>query len=709
MSANIHLSRRQFLQAGALLGGGLVLGFRWAPAGAAPAASGFTANAWIAVRPDGRVQLVCPRNEMGQDVHTSLSMLLAEELGVDPRTVEVVQAPADPAYVNGMLGAQITGGSTSVRDSWIKLRQAGAAARTMLVGAAAAMWDVPAAECTVADGQVVHGTRTLAFGALADAAAKQPVPKDVPLKPRAEFRLIGRPLARLDGAAKARGQTVYGIDIQLPGLLHAALLPCPVHGGKVASFDGSAAAKRPGVRKVVSIGEGVAVIADHWWQAQQALAELKVQWDEGAQARLDNAAIYATLERAKEQSGARVKQAGDVEAVFARSKPIEARYTSQMLAHVTMEPQNCTARVGRDGVDVWASNQHPQRAQALAAQAAGVKPERVRIHSQQIGGGFGRRLDTDYVAQAVAIAKAVPGTPVKLIWSREDDVRHDVYRPPALHLLRGSVQDGRVHALAYTLVSPSITNRMFPGVVKDGIDGFMVEGVANLTYGIPNLDLRTVIQEVGVRVGYWRSVSNALNAFAIESFIDELAHAAGADPVAFRAAMLDAQPRQRAVLERAAKEAGWTTKPAPGRAFGVASMECYDTHLALVAEISGDAKRVKLERLTFAVDPGIAVHPDQIVAQLQGGAINGLIDALRSKITFKDGRVEQANFGDFPIPRIGEVPPIAVHLIEGGDKPGGIGETGVPLVAPAIANAVFALTGQRIRSLPLADGGVTFA
>jgi CO/xanthine dehydrogenase Mo-binding subunit len=481
-----------------------------------------------------------------------------------------------------------------------------------------------------------------------------------------------------------------------------------VLGGKVVSFDASAAQKRPGVRKVVDIGEGVAVIADQYWIARSALADIKIQWDEGPAAKLDTAAIYAVLEQAKDKPGAVVKQTGAAAAVLARAKPIEARYTSQMLAHVTLEPPNCLARVSAKGVDVWVSTQFPQGAQGAAARAAGVAPQQVRIHPQFIGGGFGRRLDSDFVSQSVAIAKAVPGTPVKLIWTREDDVTHDFYRTPSLHLLRAALNGGRVEAFSHKMISPSITARMFPSNVKEGIEGFMTEGTVNFTYDIPNLDLRTVIQEVGIRVGYWRSVSNALNAFAIECFVDELAHAAGQDPVTFRLAMLDKLPRQQAVLQRAVKDAGFSAKPGKGRAFGVASMECYDTHLALVAEVSGTADKVKLEKLTFAVDCGIAVHPDQVIAQLQGGAVTGLINTLRSKVTVKNGRIEQSNFHEFTIPRMFEVPPIEVVLIPNGERPGGMGEAGVPLVAPAIANAVFALTGKRIRSLPLEDAGISF-
>jgi CO/xanthine dehydrogenase Mo-binding subunit len=712
---NATLSRRAFLEVSALVGGGLLLGCQIGGASGKRAATAgaparFAPNAWVSIGSDGAITLVCHRNEMGQDVHTSLAMLVAEELNVDPRRVRVVQAPVDPEhYTNALLGAQITGGSTAVRDAWEPLRRAGATARTMLVAAAAAQWGVPAEECALGDGEVVHAKGKLSYAALAEAAAKQPVPPDVTLKSVASFRVIGQPLERLDGSDKARGKTIFGIDVALPGMLHAALAQCPVIGGRVASFDAGAAMQRPGVRQVVDIGEGVAVVAERWFTAREALADLKITWDEGPGAALDDAAIAKALDAAKDRPGALVKQAGDARAALAKGKPLAARYTTQLLAHVTLEPQNCVARVAADGVDVWASTQFPQGARDVAAQAAGVDPARVRIHAQFIGGGFGRRLDVDYVEQAVKIAKALPGTPVKLIWTREDDLTHDFYRPPSLHLLRGSVGGGRIRAFTHTLISPSITARMFPAFVKDGIEPFMTEGIVDFTYDIPDLDLRSVIQEVGLRVGYWRSVSHAQNAFAIECFVDELAHAAGADPVAFRLAMLQKLPRQAAVLERAAKEAGFRAKASGGRAFGVASMQCYETHAALVAEISGKADALRLERLHLAVDCGVAVHPDQVIAQLEGGAVTGLIQTLRSKVTLKNGRVQQQNFDGFQIPRMTDVPPITISLVESGEKPGGIGEVGVPLVAPAIANAVFALTGKRIRSLPLEDGGVKFA
>jgi CO/xanthine dehydrogenase Mo-binding subunit len=733
MSDKTRLTRRHFLvvglEVGTLVGGGLLVGCSLGKGGPSPEAIAarkpstrhFEPNAWIAIAASGAITLTCPRNEMGQDVHTALTMLLAEELEVDPRQVTVVQAPVDPDhYLNSLLGGQITGGSTSVRDAWEPLRRGGATAREMLIATAAARWQVPASECRAENAAVHHPKHaSLRYAELADEAAHRPAPAEVALKPASAFRVIGKPLDRLDGADKVRGRTRYGIDLQLPGMLHAALAPCPVLGGKVASFDAAAAKKRSGVRAVVDIGEGVAVVADHYFSARQALADLDIRWDEGPASKLDTGAIQSALEHAVGVPGAVVRQAGNAAGILAskRSDIVSARYSTQMLSHMTLEPQNCVALVtpngktktpGLDGVQVWASTQFPQGARAIAAEAAGIEPARVRVHAQPIGGGFGRRLDVDFVGQAVKIAMAVPGRPVKLIWSREDDVTHDYYRPPSLHVVRGSVANGRIAALEHKLISPSVTARAFPGFVQDGIDPFMTEGTENLSYAIPNLDLRTVIQEVGIRVGYWRSVSHAQNAFAIESFVDELARSAGQDPVAFRLAMLGDLPRQAAVLERAAKEAGYAAKAPRGRAFGVASMQCYGSHVALVAELSGNASAIKLERLSFAVDCGIAIHPDQAIAQIEGGAVTGLMGALRAKVTVQNGRVLQSNFDDHPIPRMSEVPPIHVVRIETDATPGGMGEVGTPLVAPALANGIFALTGKRIRSLPLEDGGVRF-
>lgn len=712
------LSRRRFLAVSASLGGGLLVGCQVggggllarASAEAPDGAPAFAPNAWVAIDARG-VTLTCHRNEMGQDVHTALTMILAEELEVDPRSVEVVQAPADAdAYHNALLGAQITGGSTSVRDAWEPLRRAGATARVLLVEAAAARWSVDPGSCRAEDGHVHHPRHgRLAYPALAAEAAARPTPTDVPLKPSSAFRVIGRPLPRLDGAAKARGRATYGIDVVRPGMVHAALVACPVLGGRVARLDASAAKARKGVRAVVDLGEAVAVVADHWHTAQSALADLDVTWDEGAAASLDDAAIRATLEGAVDAPGAVVQQRGDPAGVLARGDALEARYTTQLLAHMTLEPQCAVAEVTADGVDVWASTQYPQGAQAVAAEAGGVEPSRVRVHAQLLGGGFGRRLDVDFIEQAVRIARALPGTPVKLIWSREEDVTHDFYRPPSLHVLRGAVGDRGLSALEHKLISPSITARLFPSFVQDGLDPFMTEGTADLSYAIPNLELRSVIQEVGLRVGYWRSVSHAQNAFAIEGFVDELAHASGRDPIELRLAMLDGLPRQAAVLRRAAEMSGYRSGASAGHAFGVASMQCYGSHVALVAELSGEADALVIEGLHFAVDCGIAIHPDQVVAQIESAAVTGLMGAIRANITLAKGRVQQSNFDSFPIPRINEVPPIHVERIETDAAPGGMGEVGTPLVAPALANAIFARTGRRIRSLPLEAGGVRFA
>lgn len=706
-----NAGRRDFLKTSAVLGGGLLIGISLPARNFAADLKPVAANAWVRIAPDNTITLICHRNEMGQDVHTSLALLVAEELGVDVNAVRIEQAPVDPVYINALLGGQITGGSTSVRDAWEKLRSAGATARMMLVAAAAGAWKVPVAECGIDNGFVVHTSgKRESYGKLADAAAKLPVPTQVELKKRADFTQIGKPQHRLDAPAKARGKTVFGLDVSQPGMVYASIEQCPVIGGKVKSVDDAMAKAIKGVIAIVDIGDAVAVVADHFWVAKTAREALAITWDYGPGAGLTTEKIRATLREGAKKDGAIVKQNGDSAAAMkTAAKTLHADYESQLLAHATLEPMNCLALVGDKHCDIWTSTQFPQGAQGVAAARSGVAAERVRIWPQFIGGGFGRRLDVDFIGQAAAIAKALPGKPVKTIWTREDDIRNDFYRPACLHTLSAGLDaQGNLVAFESKMVSASITNRMFPGVVKDDLDPFMTEGAVNLTYAIPNAMQRVVIQEFGLRVGYWRSVSHALNAFAIEGFIDELAHAAGKDPVAFRLALLGSQPRQRAVLERVAKESGWADKLPAGRARGVASMESYETHQALVAEVSQAGDKIKLDRLVYVVDPGIAVHPDQIVAQIQSGAVSGLINTLRGKITLKEGRVEQSNFHDFLLLRMNQMPKIDVVVIEGADKPGGMGEVGVPLVAPAIANAVFALTGKRARALPLSDANIAF-
>jgi len=705
------LSRREFLKTSAAAGGGLIVGLSLSGVNFAADLKPVRANAWVRIAPDNKITLICHRNEMGQDVHTSLALLVAEELDVDVSKVAVEQAPVDPVYINSMLGAQITGGSTSIRDAWTKLREAGATARTLLVTAAANRWKVPADQCTVKDGFVSHTNgKRLSYGELAGAAGKLPAPATVTLKKPADFTQIGKQRHRLDSPAKARGQAIFGLDVAQPGMVYASLEQCPVIGGKVAAVDDSNAMAIKGVLAVVNIGEGVAVVADHYWTAKTAREALHITWDYGPAAALTTEKIYATLKEGAKRDGAVVKQAGDAAAALkTASKVLRAEYELQLLAHSTLEPMNCLALVSDKGCDIWVSTQFPQGAHGVAAARSGIEGARVRIWSQFVGGGFGRRLDVDFIGQAAAIAKAMPGKPVKLIWTREDDTRNDFYRPASYHTLAGGLDaTGNLIAFDYKMVSSSITNRLFPGVVKNDLDSFMTEGSINLTYDIPNAMQRVVIQEYGLRSGYWRSVSHALNAFAIEGFIDELAHAAGKDPLAFRLTLLDQQPRQKAVLQRVGIESGWGDALPAGGARGLAMMESYGTYQALVAEVRSTPEGTKLEKLTYVVDPGIAVHPDQVIAQIHSGAVSGLINTLRSKITLKDGRVEQSNFHNFPLLRMNQMPQITVILLEGGAEPGGMGEVGVPLVAPAIANAMFALTGKRARSLPLSDSNIEF-
>jgi CO/xanthine dehydrogenase Mo-binding subunit len=714
------MDRRHFLKVSTSAAGGLVLALQLPASRVAAAAESagttFAPNAFVRIEPDGRIHFTCHRSEMGQDVHTSLAMLVAEELGAAPESFVVAQAPADPVFINTAIGAQITGGSTSVREAWLPLRRAGAAARTLLVGAAARQWGLDPASLRVENGAVfAPDGRRLDFGQLAGAAATLPTPdpEKLALKDPKDFRVIGsRTQRRLDTAAKLDGTPIYGIDVARPGMLWAALAQCPVIDGTVKSVDSVAAKAMPGVRHVVDIGDGVAVLADHFWQAKKARDALRIEWHEGAGAGVSNATIWQALRDGAAKPGIVAKANGNVAAGLAgAAQRLEADYELPLLAHATLEPQNCVAVVADGRCEVWASTQFPEGAKGIAAARSGVDPARVSIHSQFIGGGFGRRLEVDFVGQAAAIARALPGTPVKLVWTREDDTTHDYYRPASLHRLRGGLDAaGKLVALDHQMVSQSVTARAFPGAVTEGKDPFMLEGAENLTYSVPNLRSTAVIQDTGVRVGYWRSVSNALNAFAFEGFIDELAVAAGRDPVAFRLELLAGQPRQRKVLERAAQVAGWGTAGlGKDRALGCASMECYGTHVAVVAEVERRAgKGVHCTRMSFVVDPGIAVHPDQVVAQVQSAAITGLIGCLKSEITLANGRVQEQNFDRFQLLRMSEAPRIDVEILASGDAPGGMGEVGTPLVAPALANALAALTGQRVRRLPFSTAGVEF-
>jgi isoquinoline 1-oxidoreductase beta subunit len=706
MESHEGRSRREFLKATAAAGGaGLVLGIALPEAHPQPAgATGAAAmpNAWVRIGRDNSVTILSARSEMGQGVYTALPTLVAEELEVDLATIKVEIAPPGEPYVNAMLGGQLTGGSTSVPEAFDKLRIAGAQARTMLVAAAAGRWGVEASACRARDG-VVHGPggRHASYGELAEAASRLPVPQDVTLKAHKDSRYVGKPQNRLDTPGKVDGSAEFGIDVRLPGMLHASLAQCPVIGGKVASFDAAKARSMPGVRHVVQVTDGVAVVADSWWQARVARDALDIKWDEGASASLSSEGIARALKAAAARPGAVFKKQGDADAgLAAGAKTLEAAYELPFLAHAPMEPMNFTADVRKDSCFLCGPTQFQQMAAGVAAQVTGLKPEQITVRTTFLGGGFGRRIDVDFIVQALEISKAA-GAPVKLLWTREDDMTHDFYRPTSYHQLQASLDaQGRPLALKYHMTSPSVTSRLFPPVVKDGVDPFMTEAAA-VPYDIPHQLAEAVIHDTGVRVGYWRSVSHALNAFANESFMDELALAAGKDPYEFRRSLLDKQPRLKHVLEVAAQSAGWG-KPLPtGRFRGIALMEGYGTSMAQVAEVSVQGETVRVHRVVVAADLGRMVNPNIVRQQIEGSIVYGLSAVLYGEITLENGRIQQTNFHDYPIVRMPESPAIEMHLVDSDEKPGGIGEPGTALIGPTVANAVFAATGKRLRRLPL--------
>ena len=699
--------RREFLKVSALAGGSLVFGLSLPGCGkreaVGPAAGGMP-NAWLKIGGDNRITVLVDRSEMGQGVYTALPMLLAEELEVPLAAIAIEPAPVGDVYSNPLLGGQVTGGSTSVRDAWEKLRLAGAQARVMLVAAAAQQWGVDPSECRVAGGMVVNGDgETLSYGQVAEAESKLPLPKDVPLKAPADFKLIGQRARRTDTLGKVDGSAQFGIDVQLPGMLHAAIALSPVLGGSPKDVDAGAAEQMPGVRKVVATGSGVVVVADHYWQARQARDALRVSWDAGANAGLDTEDLFEALAGAKAGSGIAVRSDGDAAAALKSAAKVKrATYRLPLLAHATLEPMNCTADVRADGCDVYVGTQSQGMAQAAAAKAAGLEPTQVQIHTTLLGGGFGRRIDVDFIPAAVEASKAV-GRPVKLIWTREDDTTHDVYRPAARDTVAGGFDaNGRLVAWQFDIVGPSITARVFPGAITDPkvADPFSIEAAQNYPYDVPNVAVNYLRQEIGINVGYWRSVSHALNCFVAESFMDELAHAAGQDPFAFRRALLDRQPRFKRVLERAASRAGWGQPPA-GRHHGIALMEGYGTYLAEVAEVSVAQGAVRVHRVVCVVDCGRMVNPAIVESQIESGIIFGLTAALWGEITLAGGRVRETNFDRYRLMRMNEAPAIEVELLASDESPGGIGEPSTSVVAPAVCNAIFAATGERLRQLPV--------
>ncbi len=705
------LTRRSFLQAGAAAGGGLLLSLRlpFAKGDAEAAdADGFTPNAFIRIGGDGQILLTMPYVEMGQGTYTSIPMLIAEELEVDLKQVQLEHAPPnEKLYGNPLLGGvQATGNSNAIRAAWQPLREAGAIARSMLVSAAAKRWNVDQASCRAQSGEVLHAPtgRSAKYGELAADAARIPVPESVALKRPDDFRLIGTPAKRLDAPAKVNGTAVFGIDVRPPSVKIATLAQSPVFGGRVKSVDDSAAKAVKGVRQIVRLDDAVAVVADHMGAAKKGLAALVIEWDDGPHAKLDTQEIVAELEKATLNSGAVAQHIGNSDAAMASAvTKVGATYEVPFLAHATMEPMNCTVHVRKDGCEVWVGSQAVARAQAAAAKTAGLPLDKVVVHNHLIGGGFGRRLEIDGVIRAVQIAQHVDG-PVKVVWTREEDIQHDMYRPYFFDRLSAGL-DGKGMPVAWNhrFAGSSIIARWLPPAFNNGLDPDTTEGAIDLVYALPNLHVEYLrVEPPGIPTAFWRSVGPSHNVFVTESFMDELAAAAKQDPVAYRRALLGKSPRAKAVLDLAAEKAGWGQPLPIGVGRGVSVQFVFATYMAHVAEVevSKDGA-VRVRRVVCAVDCGTVVNPDTVQAQIQSAIIFGITAALYGEITLKDGRVEQTNFDTYQVLRMNEAPAIEVHIVQSLEPPGGMGEAGTSAIVPAVTNAIFAATGKRLRKLPI--------
>jgi len=688
--AGFRRPRRDFLKRTVATGGGLALGFSLTACPASQSSSdSWQPNAWLQIDPDGAITITVAESEMGQGVLTAMPMLVAEELEADWAQVRIRQAPVDPAY-----GWQGTGGSTSVRQGWRPLREAGAAAREMLVAAAARHWKVARSECHAQNSTVVHGpsARRATYGELAVRAAREKVPDPVPLKDPGAFRILGKPRPRLDTPAKTDGSAIFGADVRVPGMLYGAILHCPVFGGKLARVAGDAATGIPGVRQVVPLESAVAVVGDNTWSALQGLRALEIEWEAGSQASASSESIRRTLRAAVRQSGEVVhKRAVPEPARRTISRWIEAVYETPFQAHATMEPMCCTADLRDAHCTLWAPTQQPTGLQREVARLlTGERNpgrsdlERITVHTTLLGGGFGRRNLHDFALEAVRLSRAA-GAPVKLLWSREEDVRHDYYHPATAHWLRAGLDPhGRLQSWDHRQAGSPYT-----------------DGAQELPYTTPGQRLETVKTTTGIPMGPWRSVSHAYTAFAVECFMDELAAAAGQDPYAYRAAHMH-DPRLRAALDLAAEKAQWDKPRRGGRHLGIAAHASFGSYVAQVVELSiGKKREIRVHRVVCAVDCGMTVNPDTVVAQIEGSIVYALTAALKGSITVRNGRAEQSNFHDFPLLRFDEMPRVEVHLLASREEPGGIGEPGVPPLAPALANAVYAATGKRIRHLPI--------
>jgi isoquinoline 1-oxidoreductase beta subunit len=699
-------NRRAILKGGAAAAGTLLIGFRMsAPTPANADAAVFAPDAFIRIDTSGAITLIMPQVEMGQGIYTAISMILAEELDAAFDRITLEAAPPNTKlYANPVFGIQATGGSTSVRAWWTPMRKAGAAARALLVAAAAQIWGVDPATCRTANSEVLHDPsgRSLGYGALVGKAAAMTPPKDPPLKPVSKFQLVGKPLKRLDTPHKVDGRAEFGIDVLPPGVKFATLAACPVFGGKVGRVDDGLAKSMPGVRQIVVLDDLVAVVGDHMWAAMQGLAALDIVWDEGANASVSSAQVWTQIRAASEKDGVVAKTVGDPAKSLSSGGTIEAAYELPFLAHATMEPLNCTVHVTPDACEIWVGSQILARAQAVAAKVTGLPLDKVVVHNHLIGGGFGRRLEVDYVETAVRIAQKVDG-PVKVVWTREQDIQHDIYRPVYHDRLTASLAEGKILGWKHRITGSSIMARWYPEIFKDGIDVDAIDSAVDMPYEVPNLRVEYVREEPpAVPTGFWRGVGPNNNIFAIESFIDELAAKTGRDPVAFRRGLLEKSPRLLAAIGLVASKAGWGGALPPWVGRGICAQISFGSFVATVAEVEVDGDgEVHVRRVVSAVDTGIVVNPDTTVAQLQGGLIFGITAALYGEITIENGRIQQSNFNDYRMLRIDQAPAIEVHLIKSGEAPGGIGETGTTAGPPAIVNAIFAATGVRLRRLPI--------
>jgi isoquinoline 1-oxidoreductase beta subunit len=667
----------------------------------------FEPNAFIQIDRAGAVTLVMPKVEMGQGIYTAISMLIAEELEVPLDSVVIQHAPPDAnLYTDPLLGGQVTGGSTSIRYAWEPMRKAGATARVMLVAAAAQKWKVDPASCCAERGEVIHAAsgRRVGYGQLVDTVAGLPVPKSVTLKDPKDFRLIGTSVKRLDSPDKVNGAAVFGIDVRVPGMLYAVIVNCPVFGGTLASVDDQYALKIPGVRKVIRVDNAVAVLGDHTWAAKRGAAALEIKWNEGRTAGFSTASVVQQLVDASKREGAVARKDGDIVKGFDNAKTrVDAVYHQPFLAHATMEPVNCTVSVRADGCDIWVGTQVPTRAVDTAVKLTGLPAERIAVHNHLLGGGFGRRAEADFIAQALKVGKQA-GAPVKVTWTREEDLQHDMYRPCYYDTISvGLDASGKPIAWRHRVVGSSVVARIAPPAFRNGLDPDAVEVAADLPYALPNQLIDYVRQEpMDIPTTFWRGVGAGRSTFVVESFMDELAAQAKVDPVKYRMDLLGGAPRVRNVLMLAAGKSGWGTTLAKGQGRGVAVMHAFGSFFAVVADVTVNGSgEVAVNRVVCAVDCGMVVNPNTIEAQLEGGIIFGITTALFSEITIRDGRVEQSNFTDYQMLRIHEAPTIEVHIVKSGEAPGGIGEPGTAVIPAALTNAIYAATGKRLRRLPV--------